>query len=69
MQQERIRAEFEQLRHLDDPIQIERALERGEEQLRSNLHPDPYIGERVRRRGGWWFWWWDCSWENTWELG
>lgn len=29
----------------DDPIQIERALERGEERLRERLHPDPYIGE------------------------
>lgn len=28
----------------DDPIQIERALERGEERLRERLHPDPYIG-------------------------
>ena len=29
----------------DDPIQIERALERGEARLREHLHPDPYIGE------------------------
>lgn len=28
----------------DDPIQIERALERGEARLRDHLHPDPYIG-------------------------
>jgi hypothetical protein len=29
----------------DDPIQIERALERGEARLREHLHPDPYIGQ------------------------
>jgi hypothetical protein len=29
----------------DDPIQIDRALERGEAWLREHLHPDPYIGE------------------------
>lgn len=28
----------------DDPIQIQRALEKGEERLREHLHPDPYIG-------------------------
>ncbi|KAL4444703.1 hypothetical protein ABPG77_002520 [Micractinium sp. CCAP 211/92] len=43
VEQEKIRAEFDQLKHVDDPIQIERALERGEERLRERLHPDPYI--------------------------
>ncbi|PRW45557.1 NADH dehydrogenase [ubiquinone] 1 beta subcomplex subunit 9 [Chlorella sorokiniana] len=40
---ERIRGEFDQLKTLDDPIQIERALERGEARLRDHQHPDPYI--------------------------
>eukprot|EP00887_Chlorella_sp_A99_P002205 scaffold21.g2205.t1 len=40
---ERIRGEFEALQGLDDPAAIERALEKGEAQLRSLLHPDPYI--------------------------
>jgi len=37
----------------DDPIQIERALERGEARLRDHLHPDPYIGAPCRRCGMW----------------
>ncbi|KAL4855791.1 NADH dehydrogenase [ubiquinone] 1 beta subcomplex subunit 9 [Chlorella vulgaris] len=43
VEQEKMRAEFEQHTSLTDPIQIERALERGEARLRENLHPDPYI--------------------------
>lgn len=40
----KIRAEFEAMKNLDEPGQIERALEKGEAKLRSFLHPDPYIG-------------------------
>lgn len=32
------------MKNLDEPGQIERALEKGEAKLRSFLHPDPYIG-------------------------
>lgn len=32
---------------LDDPRQIERVLERGEQKLKELQHPDPYIGERA----------------------
>lgn len=40
---ERIRSEFEANRDLQDPMQIERALEKGEAKLKDMLHPDPYI--------------------------
>lgn len=43
-QAEKIRARFEANKNLDDPLQIERALVRGEEELEAKLHPDPYIG-------------------------
>ncbi|PSC68932.1 NADH dehydrogenase [ubiquinone] 1 beta subcomplex subunit 9 [Micractinium conductrix] len=40
---DKLRSDFEQLKRLDDPIQIDRALEKGEARLREHLHPDPYI--------------------------
>ena len=42
----KLRAEFEALKNLQEPAQIERALEKGEAALRGWLHPDPYIGAR-----------------------
>ena len=43
VQLDKIRGRFEANKGLSDPLQIERALEKGEAELREHLHPDPYI--------------------------
>ncbi|KAK9842284.1 hypothetical protein WJX81_004547 [Elliptochloris bilobata] len=40
---EKVRAEIEKHRNVDDTYKARRLVERGEEVLREYLHPDPYI--------------------------
>ena len=40
-----IRTRFEANKHVQDRRQIQTIVERGEEELQNELHPDPYMGK------------------------